>query len=130
MEKESQKVRLPCSASPTGIQRHFTLVNVSDQRNPIKSRFPAILSTVSNQRLCPTQLDCEISRIHLKLHKLYAKITSLGYPLSTQSLTRNLFWSIKTKEKAYWIHFHHSYNTFNQFLPLGQYISAPLIPKE
>ena len=55
---------------------------------------------------------------------------TLGYPLSTQSLTRNLFWSIGPKEKAYWIHFHHSYNTFNQFLPLGQYISAPLIPKE
>ena len=81
LEKESQKVRLPWSASPTGIQRHFTLVSVSDQRNPVKSRVPAMLSTVSKFEICPTQLDCEINRIRLKLHTLYATV-----PLTSQAV--------------------------------------------
>ena len=75
------KVRLPWSASPTGIQRCWTYSENLGMENPVKSRVPAILSTVSNQRLCPTQLDCEINRIRLKLHTLYATV-----PLTSQAV--------------------------------------------
>ena len=80
-ENESQKVRLPWSASPTGIQFHQPYSENLGMRNPVKSMVPAILSTVSNQRLCPTQLDCKINRIRLKLHTLYATV-----PLTSQAV--------------------------------------------
>ena len=77
----STKVKLLRSALLTGIRRDFTLFGVSERKKPAKSRVPAILSTVSNQRICPTQLDCEINRIRLKLHKLYATT-----PLTSQAV--------------------------------------------
>ena len=80
-ENESQKLRLPRSASLTGIQYHFTLVSISDRRNPVKSMVSAMLSAVSEFEICPTQLDCEINRIRLKLHKLYATV-----PLTSQAV--------------------------------------------
>ena len=74
-------MRLPWSASTTGIQCHFTPVSFSDQRTTVKSRVPAMLSTVSKFEICPTQLDCEINRIRLKLHELYATV-----PLTSQAV--------------------------------------------
>lgn len=72
-ENLSTKVRLPCPTPLDRIQRHWTHSEIFGMKNPVKSSLPAILSIVSKFEICPTQLNCERSRIRLKLYDLYAE---------------------------------------------------------
>ena len=100
-ENESQKVRLPWSASPIGIQCHQPHSENLGMRTPVKSRVPAILSTVSNFGICPTQLDCEISRIRLKLHTLYATVPLTSQAVHFRVTLKPEYWSMERK-RHFW----------------------------